>query len=148
MQFPIEIEAQIKEFAQPCAATLRDDWREGSSIIKILKQHHWWFDYRRECGRREFAPFGVMGGPWKDFTFTLNRTWVEWCEDKMIIGPPRYRSGREMAELDDEYLTGEEFLTHCLPWIKTWAEREDYSWCIVRGVPDWAKEEFMASKRV
>jgi hypothetical protein len=89
MQFPTEIEAQIKEFAQPCAATLRDDWREGSSIIKILKQHPWWFNYRRECGRREFAPFGVMGGPWKDFTFTLNRTWVEWCEDKLIIGPPK-----------------------------------------------------------
>jgi hypothetical protein len=81
-------------------------------------------------------------------TFTLNRTWVEWCEDKMIIGPPRYRSGREMAELDDEYLTGEEFLTHCLPWIKTWAELDDPSWR--NGphrttLPDWVIAEYIAA---
>jgi len=151
MHFPSDIEAQIKQFAQPCAATTRPDWREGSSIIKILKQDHWWFDYRRECGRREFESGGVMGGPWKDFTFTLNRTWVEWCEYKMIIGPPRYRSGRELTELDNEYLTGDEFLTHCLPWIKTWAEThwEDMSWCTgphKTTLSDWVKTEYIAAK--
>ena len=89
MQFPCEIQAIINEYAKPASAMLREDWREGSSIIKHLKEDRWWFDYRRECGRREIDPFGVMGGPWKDFTFTLNSTWVDWCKDNMIIGPPR-----------------------------------------------------------
>ena len=88
MELPRELQSHIIEFADNGPATLRDNWQEGSSIIKILKQDRWWFDYRRECGRREIDPSGVMGGPWKDFTFTLNRTWVEWCKDKMIIGPP------------------------------------------------------------
>ena len=88
MELPLELQSIINQYAKPASAMLRTDWREGSSIIKILKQDRLWFDYRSECGRREIDPSGVMGGPWKDFTFTLNRTWVEWCKDKMIIGPP------------------------------------------------------------
>ena len=143
MQFPYEIQTIINQYAKPASAMLRENWREGSSIIGILKQDRWWFDYRRECGRREIDAFGVMGGPWKDFTFTLNSTWVEWCKDKMIIGPPRHRSSREEAELDEDYLTMEDIIRHCRPWSKTWPHPDDRSWCKGRGIPDWAVEEFL-----
>tara|TARA_B100001059_G_scaffold236782_1_gene290295 strand:+ start:5660 stop:6067 length:408 start_codon:yes stop_codon:yes gene_type:complete len=133
MHFPSDIEAQIKQFAQPCAATTRPDWREGSSIFELLEQDPWWSDYNCQC---------LYQGD-------EDTTWVEWCTDKMIIGPPRYRSGRELAELDQGYLTGEEFLTHCLPWIKTWAEThwEDMSWCTGphhTTLPDWVIREYGA----
>ena len=88
----------------------------------------------------------IEGRPWKDFTFTLNSTWVEWCKDKMIIGPPRHRSSREEAELDEDYLTMEDIIRHCRPWSKTWPHPDDHSWCKVRKVPDWAIREFMEAR--
>ena len=118
----------------------REDWREGSSIIKILKQDRWWFDYRRECGRRE-----ILADLFDDFTFTLNSTWVEWCKDKMIIGPPRHRSSREEAELDEDYLSDEDITRHCRPWSRTWPHPDDLSWCKVRAVPSWAIVEYIAA---
>ena len=39
-------------------------------------------------------------------------SWVEWYKDKMIIGPPRSRSAREEAVLDEDYLT------RSLPWVQ------------------------------
>ena len=79
MIFPSEIQTIINQYAKPASAMLREDWREGSSIIKILKQDNWWIDYRRGCGR------------WDG---TMNWSWVEWCENKMIIGP-RAAPGQE-----------------------------------------------------
>ena len=108
---------------------LREDWREGSSIIKILKQDQWWIDYRR-------------GRTW----WTRRWTWVEWCKDKMIIGPPRSRSYHEEAELDEDYLTWDDIIRHCRPWSKTWPHPDDHSWCKVRKVPDWAIREFMEAR--
>ena len=133
MQFPDEIQAIINDYAKPASAMLREDWREGSSIIKILKQDRWWIDYRLECEI-------VVTWP-----FTLKGTWVEWCEDKMIIGPPRHRSRREEAELDEDYLTWDDIIRHCRPWSKTWPHPDDHSWCKVRAVPDWAIVEYIAA---
>ena len=48
MKFPIEIEKLIKEFAQPCSATLRPNWREGAHTINTLKQCRWWVDYQMD----------------------------------------------------------------------------------------------------
>lgn len=132
MHFPSEIQAIINQYAKPASAMLREDWREGSSIIKILKQDRWWIDYRCElrCWR----------------LMTMDWTWVEWCEDKMIIGPPRHRSRREEAELDEDYLTWDDIIRHCRPWSKTWPASNDLSWCKVRAVPDWAKKEYREQK--
>ena len=96
MQFPSEIEMLIKQFAQPRAATTHPDWREGSSIIWELVSDPWWYDFE-------------VHGKAED-------TWVDWCKDKMIIGPPRQRSNREEAELDEHYLTPEDIIRHYLPW--------------------------------
>ena len=133
MQFPDEIQTIINDYAKPASAMLREDWREGSSIIKILKQDRWWIDYRLEYEI-------VVTWP-----FTLKGTWVEWCEDKMIIGPPRHRSRREEAELDEDYLTWDDIIRHCRPWSKTWPHPDDHSWCKVRAVPDWAIVEYIAA---
>ena len=146
MQFPYEIQTIINQYAKPASAMLRENWREGSSIIGILKQDRWWLDYRRECGRVVVYTMVIEGRPWKDFTFTLNGTWVEWCKDKMIIGPPRHRSSREEAELDEDYLTMEDIIRHCRPWSKTWPHPDDRSWCKVRAVPDWAIKEYLENK--
>ena len=79
MQFPDEIQAIINQYAKPASAMLREDWREGSSIIKILKQDRWWIDYvaSRQAGYRLATTT----------TSTATWTWVDWCKDKMIIGP-------------------------------------------------------------
>ena len=74
---------------------LRENWREGSSIIKILQQDKWFVDFK-----------------WSIDVCGYEDSWVEWCKDKMIIGPPRSRSAREEAELDEDYLT------RSLPWVQ------------------------------
>ena len=77
MIFPSEIQTIINQNAKPASAMLRENWREGSSIIGILKQDHWWIDYRRWSRR------------WDG---TRTWTWIDWCKyNKMIIAPPRHR---------------------------------------------------------
>ena len=127
MIFPTEIQTIINDYAKPASAMLREDWREGSSIIKILKQDRWFVDFKW----------------YKDI---YEDSWVEWCKDKMIIGPPRHRSSREESELDEDYLTMDDIIRHCRPWSKTWPHPDDHSWCKVRAVPDWAVKEFLENK--
>ena len=133
MQFPSEIEAQIKQFAQPCAATLRPNWREGSSNIGTLKEDPWWDDYMW-CQRQ------------RDEHQMDKDSWVEWCKYKMIIGPPRYRRDHELCGLDEDYMNEEDVERHYIPWIKTWPAPNDHSWCKVREVPEWAIEEYLTAK--
>ena len=99
MEFPCEIQTIINDYAKPASAMLRENWREGSSIINILEQDQWWVDYMWSQRQR------VEHQMDKD-------SWVEWCKYKMIIGPPRSRSAREEAELDEDYLT------RSLPWVQ------------------------------
>ena len=130
MEFPLELQSIINEYAKPASAMLRTDWREGSSIIKILKQDRWWFDYRR-------------GRTW----WTRRWTWVDWCKDKMIIGPPRNLSGDELTGLNEEYLSFEDFWRHSLPWCKTWPDSEDHSWCTGQHhttLPEWVITDYIA----
>ena len=132
MEFPCEIQTIINDYAKPASAMLREDWREGSSIIKILKEDRWWIDYRR-------------GRTW----WTRRWTWVEWCNDKMIIAPPRSRSAREEAELDEDYLNWNDIIRHCRPWSKTWPHPDDRSWCSgphKTTLPDWVKTDYLAAK--
>ncbi len=128
MRFPDEIQTIINDYAKPAAAMTREDWREGSSIIELLEQDRWWDDYNWHCIHQSDED-----------------TWVEWCKDKMIIGPPRHRSSREEAELDEDYLSDEDIDRHCRPWSRTWPHPDDHSWCKVRAVPDWAKAEYIAA---
>ena len=129
MEFPCEIQTIINDYAKPASAMLRENWREGSSIIELLEQDRWWDDYNWHCLHQ-----------------CDEDTWVEWCKDKMIIGPPRHRSSREEAELDEDYLTMEDIIRHCRPWSKTWPASNDLSWCKVRAVPDWAIKEYLENK--
>tara|TARA_A100001015_G_C14867005_1_gene662770 strand:+ start:328 stop:747 length:420 start_codon:yes stop_codon:yes gene_type:complete len=127
MYVPTEIMAIINDFADNGPATLRTNWREGSSINAILTRDHWWKDYMSSWG------------------FWGDASWVEWCKDKMIIGPPRHRSSREEAELDEDYLTMEDIIRHCRPWSKTWPDPDDHSWCTGpyrTTLPDWVKKEY------
>ena len=45
---------------------------------------------------------------------------LDWLSHRLILGPPRPRSHRELAEMDEDYLTESEFQTHYVPWAKTW----------------------------
>ena len=132
MQFPSDIEAQIKQFAQPCAATLRPNWREGSCILKHIHDDPWWIDYSNEY---------AMG-----LRLSSKATWCDWCQYKMIIGPPRYRRDHELCGLDEDYMNEEDIERHYIPWIKTWPAPDDHSWCNMRGVPEWAKTEYLTAK--
>ena len=84
MELPLELQSIINQYAKPASAMLRTDWREGSSIIKILKQDRLWFDYRRWATLRLLLS---LAGGWDE-----DCTWVDWCKDNMIIGPPRNRT--------------------------------------------------------
>ena len=90
MKFPSEIETIINQYAKPASAMLRENWREGSSIIGILKQDNWWIDYRRRTLR------------WDG---TRTWTWVDWCKFQRTIVPPARR----------RYLTFDDMIRHCRP---------------------------------
>jgi hypothetical protein len=144
MQFPAEIERIVKEFAQPCVATLRSDWRNGSDTMRALNDCDWWKDYQHDM--KETRCDGLSYSPYRQvIKMKQDSTWVYWCYSKMIIGPPRYRSDREIAGsgLDDEYLNDDDIQRHYCPWVYTWPSHNDRSWCIPSDVPDWAKLEFM-----
>ena len=133
MEFPLELQSIINQYAKPASAMLRTDWREGSSIIKILKQDRWWFDYRRWSRR------------WDG---TRTWTWVDWCKDNMIIGPPRNPSSHELFVLNKEYLSFEDYWRHHLPWCKTWPDYDDHSWCTGphhTTLPEWVITEYIAA---
>ena len=111
---------------------LREDWREGSSINAILTRDQWWEDY--------IFGWGCMHN---------DESWLEWCKYKMIIGPPRHRSSREEAELDEDYLTMEDIIRHCRPWSRTWPAPDDRSWCTgphKTTLPDWVKTDYLEAK--
>ena len=131
MNFPVEISDEIAQYAWAWRAPLRDNWREGSSIIYLLKGDRWWSDFK---GENQYSRMYIY------------ETWVEWCKDKLIIGPPRGRSERELCGFDEDYLSMEEFRRHFVPWMETWPEPGDHSWCKVRAVPDWAVKEYLENK--
>ena len=131
MEFPVEITLIVSQYAWAWRAPLRPNWREGSSIIKHLIANRWWMDYVYD---RSIV-----------FDEDMSDTWVEWCRYKLLIGPPRMRSERELCGFDEEYMTREDVDRHFLPWVMTWPEPGDHSWCKVRGVPEWAKEEYLAA---
>ena len=130
MEFPIEIERMIVKQTWAWRATLRPNWREGSSINMILTRDQWWEDYIYSWGNLH-----------------NDETWVDWCRDKMIIGPPRYRSDREVIIVDAEYMNNNDLERHYIPWVHTWPRPDDHSWCKVRGVPDWAQDEYCRKKK-
>ena len=109
----------------------RADWRKGSSINAKITRDQWWEDYIYSWGNLH-----------------NDESWRDWCVDKLIIGPPRYRSGRELAELDEDYLDGREFLRHYATWMKTWPASDDLSWCTGphrTTLPDWVIAEYIAA---
>ena len=70
-------------------------------------------------------------------------TWVEWCIDKLIIGPPRFRGDHEIMDFDEDYLTSEE--RGYLFWCDNFPSHDDRKWVrnrFPRGVPDWAMDEW------
>ena len=133
MELPLDLQSIISQYAKPASATLRPDWRKGSSIIDKLKSNQWFRDFI--TARNE--PIG---------NYYAEETWVVWCRDKMIIGPPRFL--REEAELDEDYLDMDDIIRHCRPWFKTWPASDDHSWCTGphhTTLPDWVIAEFTAS---
>ena len=104
MNFPSDIEAQIMQFAQPCAATLREDWREGSSIINILKHDPLWTEWQAGAHCR-----------WTGVELYL------WCKLRGFIGPASERAGHN----DPTYW---EPITH--PWERGYSYDKLRGWVI------------------
>ena len=99
---------------------------KGSPVCKAMWLDIWWKDY--------------WYGNWGE-------TWVEWCQHRMIIGPPRFRGPREICGYDEDYILmdGKDYKRHYEPWMKTWPESSDHSWCKARQeniIPDWAKLDY------
>ena len=73
---------------------------------------------------------------------------LDWLSHRLILGPPRPRSHRELAEMDEDYLTESEFQTHYVPWAKTWPKSDDLRWCTGphrTTLPEWVISEYIAS---
>ena len=139
MNFPPEIEKLIKKFAQPHWG-LRANWREGSYAAKAINECRWWDDY--QLFRTEFGD-EPLPGLRKQAAKRERVTWVEWCKDKLIIGPPRFRGDHEIMDFDEDYLTSEE--RGYLFWCDNFPSHDDRKWVrnrFPRGVPDWAKDEW------
>jgi hypothetical protein len=141
MQFPSDIETHIKQFAQPCAATLRPNWREGSITIKAMKDNDnlvsyhlylQWLVERKERRRRRFrlhvglpAVLRNDEGRSEKWSQHGNRTFSQWCRWNNILAPIRPHLN----------------YTCCLFGL--------HGTCVhgwERDVPDWAKQEFLATK--
>ena len=133
MDFPADIEHLIVAYTWAWRSPLRSNWREGSKIIKHLKENQWWKDYVYDHSKHKIV-----------FGENISDTWYEWCQDKLIIGPPRYRSDRELTGFDEEYMSDYDLERHYIPWVHTWPKQGDQSWCKVHGVPDWAKQEYIS----
>jgi hypothetical protein len=147
MQLPNDLETLVKQFTRPLAATLRPNWRDGSETKQALIGCEWWEDYQLDMSKTRVHGWRSTHGPFMHMN--PNSTWHDWCYSKMIIGPPRYRSEREITEngLDDEYLQDDDIERHFLPWVDTWPASDDHSWCKPRGVPYWAATEYIGVAR-
>ena len=117
MNLPPEIESLIKQYAQPCAATTRPNWEQGSSIIEVLKHDRWWEHYNYD--RLLIDTF--IGHDEETVAQDTTNTWYAWCKYKRIIGPPRCVSSGDIEQLDCDYLyiTGG-LARHYIPWTRTW----------------------------
>jgi hypothetical protein len=142
MAVPSAVESIIADYAWVWRSDVRPnevfaDWRKGSPSAKLISRDPWWQHY-------------------KEASLVFD-SWVEWCVDKMILGPPRPRGYREVTGYDEDYLMqrfveggATEFDRHYKPWMATWPEPEDRSWLKARGnrgVPEWAAEEYRRKVR-
>ena len=135
MTLPNEIVNEIAQYAWG-GGDISGNWREGSAIINLLKGDRWWKDFELNRDKKNFYPH-------RSFP---DETWSEWYEDKLIIGPPRRRGDAELSWLDEDYLTMEEFDRHFHPWMKTWPDPHDWSWCTGpyrTELPYWAVKEYL-----
>jgi hypothetical protein len=133
MELPPELQSHICELADNGPATLRPDWRKGSIIIDKLNSNWWWRDFNTARNERDYY---------------AKETWVVWCRDKFIIGPPCCRSFLEEPELDGDYLSMDDVIRHKCPWFKTWPASEDLSWCSgphKTTLPEWVTDEYKAT---
>ena len=85
----------IREFSKPAQL-----WRTTCTpSTEALRDSNWMMDFWAdvfldECNTQE------------------EDSLLEWLSHRFILGPPRARSRRELAEMDEEYLTSEEYRTH------------------------------------
>ena len=141
MEFPSDISRQIIEYTWVWRAPLRKNWRDGSSIINLLKQDRWWSDFELDQAYIKWMRN-------KYSTTCPDDTWIEWCKQRLIIGPPRPRSQSELCDFYEDYLTSEEFRNHYVPWSDTWPDAGDHSWCKPNKLPEWAVKEWMEESSI
>ena len=68
------------------------------------------FSKPAQIWRTESTPSAqaLNDSPWMwDFWGTEDDNLLDWLSHRLILGPPRYRTGRELAEMDESYLTGD-----------------------------------------
>ena len=145
----------INLFSKPVG--LRLNWREGGSSINAIRNSIWWRDYQKDMGRlpaaqqtvsSDFSEQNSVNSGSGLLTIDSECTWNYWCYLKMILGPPRYRSEKEVFRtgLDDEYLSCKDVERHFVPWMRTWPEPDDHRWCTgpwhLGELPDWVKIQY------
>ena len=90
-------------------------------ISEFSKPYQWWREYPTPSAEAVFASDWIQDF-WGD---AIRLSLLDWLRQRLILGPPRPRSHRELAEMDEDYLTLEEFERHYVPWMKTWPESND-----------------------
>ena len=140
---PHELLDNILKFSEVGFNGTRLDYLKGTPLCEAIYRDKWWRDYMTTTRLDETE--SIFLGLDDDTYARLaepEETWIEWCQYRMIIGPPRPRGDREICGYDEDYILNdrEEFNRHYAPWMKTWPN--DNSWCTVRGVPRWAKMDY------
>ena len=113
-------------------------------ISEFSKPYQWWREYPTPSAEAVFASDWIQDF-WDD---AIRLSLLDWLRKRLILGPPRPRSDRELAEMDEDYLTLEEFKRHYVTWMKTWPDPHDHSWCSGphrTTLPEWVKREYIAS---
>ena len=126
-------------------------------ISEFSKPYQWWREYPTPSAEAVFASDWIQDF-WGDAFEHWNQrndvvrgvnlfdlSLLDWLRQRLILGPPRPRSHRELAEMDEDYLTLEEFERHYVPWMKTWPESNDHRWCsgpYRTTLPDWVIKEY------
>ena len=145
---PHAVQGYILEFSEIGFNGTRLDYQEGTPVCQAMYNDYWWLDYLHDAD-----PDSEGTTTWRSIFVDGEETWIEWCQYRMIIGPPRPRGYREICGYNEDYILNdeEEFNRHYGPWMKTWPEPDDDSWCKARRqhyIPDWAKLDYVLRKKI
>lgn len=147
-----------REITSLCKAELTLGLRPRKLISDYSKPYQWWRYHTTPSAEAVVASDWIQdfwGDAFDDYSERVDPnimglelfdlSLLDWLRHRLILGPPRPRSHRELAEMNEDYLTMSEFHSHYKQWMKTWPDPDDHSWCsgpYRTTLPDWVISDY------